>query len=284
MKMTALITVSLVTSVGLGAVFYYSDSPAANASVAPSQADVEVDQTTTRHFFDFSLSSLGEQNLDQVKQRVSQRALSDSELNSEEKLFALYLQYKQALSGLEPLQTTQLTAVDLEQLQLQILQLQLEYFSQQQIEQLFGEENHLRQLAIEKIKIAQNDLAGAQKQAQLADQLIDMPEYVQQAERNNQLVSNLNSLSMLDDQQRYIARVELVGEAGAERLETLDQQRASFQTALDSYLLHRDELLNSGTLAEQDKLEQIAQLREQSFDTTQLRRVEALERIHDQGR
>ncbi|TFH92767.1 lipase secretion chaperone [Vibrio ouci] len=284
MKKAALIFVSLMTSVGLGAVLFFSDQQSPSAPVAQSQADVEVDTTSTKHFFDFSLSSLGEQNLDEIKQRISQHTSSDIDLNDDEELFEAYLQYKQALTELEPLQTTQLSAVDLEQLHLRILDLQFEYFSEQQIEQLFAEENQLRQLAIEKMKIAQNDLASEQKQALLNDQLVDMPEYVQQAEKNNQLVVNLTTLSTLDGQQKHLAAVELVGEAGAERLKALDQQRASFQDKIDSYLQHRDELLTSDFLSEQDKLMQITQLREESFDPTQLRRVEALERIHDQSR
>ncbi|WP_394128292.1 lipase secretion chaperone [Vibrio hepatarius] len=284
MKKAALIFVSLMTSVGIGAVLFFSDQQPPSAPVAQSQADVEVDTATTKHFFDFSLSSLGEQNLDEIKQKISQHTSSDIDLNDDEALFAAYLQYKQALTELEPLQTNQLSALDLEQLHLRILDLQFEYFSVQQIEQLFAEENQLRQLAIEKMKIVQNDLANEQKQALLNDQLVDMPEYVQQAEKNNQLVVNLTSLSTLDGQQKHLAAVELVGEAGAERLEALDQQRASFQAKMDSYLQHRDELLTSDFLSEQDKLIQVTQLREESFDTNQIRRVEALERIHDKSR
>lgn len=284
MKKAALIFVSLMTSVGLGAVLFFSYQQHSSAPIAQSQADVEVDTTTTKHFFDFSLSSLGEQNLDEIKQRISQHTSSDINLTDEEELFAAYLEYKQALAELEPLQATQLSALDLEQLHLRILDLQFEYFSEQQIEQLFAEENRLRQLAIEKLNIENSNLDPQQKRDLLAEQLSEMPEYIQTAENNHQLVKALSSLSDLDGQQKYIAAVELVGEAGAERLEALEQQRASFQTAMDSYLQHRDELLTSDFLSEQDRLIQITQLREETFDTNQLRRVEALERIHDQSR
>jgi len=283
MKKAALIFVSLMTSVGLGAVFFsYQQQP--SAPVAQSQADVEVDTTTTKHFFDFSLSSLGEQNLDEIKQRINQHTSSDINLNDEEDLFAAYLEYKQALAELQPLQTNQLSALDLEQLHLRILDLQFEYFSEQQIEQLFTEENQLRQLAIKKLNIENSNLDPQQKRDLLEEQLSEMPKYIQTAENNHQLVNDLSSLSALDGQQKHIAAVELVGEAGAKRLENLDQQRASFQTAMNSYLQLRDELLTSDALSEQDKFMQITQLREESFDTSKLRRVEALERIHDQSR
>lgn len=284
MKKAALISVSLMASVGLGAVLFFSYQQKPSAPVALSQADVEVDTASTKHFFDFSLSSLGEQNLDQIKQRISQHASSETSLNEEEALFAAYLAYKKSLAELEPLQATQLSALDLEELHLRILDLQSDYFSTQQIELLFAEENQLRQLAIEKMNIENNDLSPQQKQDLLGEQLLEMPEYIQTAENNNQLVLDLVSLSTLDGQQKQIATVELVGQAGADRLEALDKKRASFKATMDSYLQHRDELMSSDSLSEQDKQIQITQLREGSFEPSQLRRVEALERIHDQSR
>lgn len=284
MKKTVLITISVITSIGFGAVLYLSDRQQETPPPSLSQSDVDVDTTTPKHFFDFSLSSLGEQSLDDIKKKVNNRESTESKLSNEEVLFATYLEYKEALAELEPLQVTQLTALDLEQLHVQILALQSRYFTGQEIKLLFEEENLLRQLAISKARITENDLDAEQKKGLLEDQLSNMPNYIQAAEKNNLLVVELNSVSKLDGQDKYIARSELVGEDGAKRLTELDQQRAAFQTTLDSYLESRDELLTSNSLSEQDKKLQIAQLREKSFDSTQLRRVEALERIHDQSR
>lgn len=284
MKKTVLISVSVITSIGFGAVLYLSDRQQETPPPSLSQSDVDVDTTTPKYFFDFSLSSLGEQSLDDIKKKVNNRASTESKLSNEEVLFATYLEYKEALAELEPLQVTQLTALDLEQLHIQILALQAQYFSDQEIKLLFEEENLLRQLAISKARITENDLDAEQKKSLLEDQLNNMPNYIQEAEKNNLLVVELNSVSKLDGQDKYIARSELVGEDGAKRLTELDQQRAAFQTTLDSYLESRDELLTSNSLSEQDKKLQIAQLREKSFDSTQLRRIEALERIHDQSR
>ncbi|MEZ8102502.1 lipase secretion chaperone [Vibrio bivalvicida] len=284
MKKTVLITISVITSIGFGAVLYLSERQQETPAPILSQADVDVDTTTPKHFFDFSLSSLGEQSLDEIKKKVNDRASTESKLSNEEVLFTTYLEYKEALAELEPLQAAQLTALDLEQLHAQILALQSRYFSEQQIKLLFEEENLLRQLAINKAKITENDLDAQQKKSLLEDQLTEMPDYIQVAEKNNLLVVELDSVSKLDDQDKYIARSELVGEDGAKRLAELDMQHAVFQTKLDSYLVSRDELLTSNSLSEQDKKLQIAQLREKSFDSIQLRRVEALERIHDQSR
>ncbi|KLN63243.1 lipase secretion chaperone [Vibrio sp. VPAP30] len=281
MKKTALITATLVISIGLGTVLYKSASMPDSLPVAPSQVDIEVDTTTAKHFFDFSLSSLGEQSLNDIKKTVRQHVSTGSNLTDEEALFTTYLQYKEALADLEPMQVTSLTAIDLEQLHLRIMDLQSQYFSQEQIKLLFEDENLLRQLAIDKASIAQQDINNMQKQVLIEDRLIELPEHIRKAESNNQLVVNLASVSRLESQEKYLARVELIGEKAAQRLTALDQQRASFQSSLDSYLQRRDSLLASPSLSEQDKQFQINQLREQNFDTTQLRRVQALERIHD---
>ena len=82
-------------------------------------------------------------------------------------------------------------------------------------------------------------------------------------------------------QEKYLARVDLVGEEGAERLQALDEQRASFTTSLDDYLEKRAEILDNNFLGEEEKKTEIAGLREQSFEQNQWRRIEALERIHD---
>ena len=74
MKKTVLITISVITSIGFGAVLYLSERQQETPAPILSQADVDVDTTTPKHFFDFSLSSLGEQSLDEIKKKVNSRA------------------------------------------------------------------------------------------------------------------------------------------------------------------------------------------------------------------
>lgn len=282
MKKAALFTIIIMTSVGVGAVFYPSPNQQPKISDAPSQQDVAADTATTKHFFDYSLSSLGEQNLEEITQRVSQNASTELESTQQQALFSLYLEYKQALTELEPLESESITAIDFEQLHLRILELQQQFFSQSQIERLFSEENLLRELAINKMKLLHDDLDSQQQLSIIEQQLADMPEYIQTAEINNQLIADLTSMSALDTQTKHLARVERVGSEATARLETLDLERETFQTTLDSYLQQREEILTSSSLSEQDRVEQIALLRKQSFDPIQLKRVQALERIHDQ--
>ncbi|MCV5333293.1 hypothetical protein OFD71_33990, partial [Escherichia coli] len=91
-----------------------------------------------------------------------------------------------------------------------------------QISQLFDEENRLRQLAIEKLVIKTYEQDSDSQQLLLNQALSEQPEYIQQSERNNTLTRQLDQTELLSSQDKYLARVELVGEEGAQRLQKLD--------------------------------------------------------------
>ncbi|NOI77034.1 lipase secretion chaperone [Vibrio coralliilyticus] len=284
MKKTALITTVMIASMSLGAVYFINQEDSEEiANQSQSQRDTQIDTSSSRDLFDYALSSLGEQELDQIKARIQSLPKDQQGLVVDEALFEAYLQYKTELETLESITSQQITLTDLEQLHQQIMALQSQYFTDEQIQTLFGEENRLRQLAIDKLAIATQNL-DAESQAQwLEETLADQPDYIQQAERNNQLIIGLNQSSQMDEQNKHLTRVELVGEEAAERLDKLDAKREQFNTQLDSYLQQRSVILSDNTLSDDDKQSQIAYLREQSFDSVQWRRIEALERIHDQN-
>lgn len=260
----------LVGSVSLPTISSFSQ-------VVSSQADVQPDVSSTKGYYDFALTSLGERSLEQIAANMKQDRQSDMPIG----LFQTYMDYKEALGELAAPTTLTVTAADLEQLHLQLLELQNQYFTLSEAELLFTEENTLRQLAIEKAQLAESALSELDKAAILEQYIDELPDYIKKAERNNNLVTDLVSMDGLDQQQKLITRTQLVGEAAAHRLAELDEQRASFQTTFDNYITQRGALLNSQYLSDQEKEQQIASLREKTFPSNQLRRIEALERIHD---
>ncbi|MGI3095655.1 lipase secretion chaperone [Vibrio diabolicus] len=283
MKKVALTTFILLSIFGVGALsLLQSDKQQEIASNhSQSQQDIAADVSSPKDFFEYSLSRLGEEDLDTIKAEVNDDTLAKQTLNIDAKLFQTYLSYKQALSALEPFEHNQLTLEQLTMLNEAILNLQLQYFSEVQITQLFDEENRLRQLALEKLTI-KKQASDIESQTHLLNQaLSEQPDYIRESERNNALAEQLEQASQLDSQDKYIARVALVGDAGAQRLQKLDEQRASFETQLATYLKQRQEILNRDFLGQNEKQAEIIALRKQSFDATQWRRIEALERIHD---
>ena len=283
MKKVALTTFILLSIFGVGALsLLQSDKQQETTSNhSQSQQDIAADVSSPKDFFEYSLSRLGEEDLDTIKAEVNDDTLAKQTLNIDTKLFQTYLSYKQALSALEPFEHNQLTLEQLTMLNEAILNLQLQYFSEVQIAQLFDEENRLRQLALEKLTI-KKQASDIESQTHLLNQaLSEQPDYIRESERNNALTEQLEQASQLDSQDKYIARVALVGDAGAQRLQKLDEQRASFETQLATYLKQRQDILNRDFLGQDEKQAEIIALRKQSFDAAQWRRIEALERIHD---
>ncbi|EIO5095262.1 lipase secretion chaperone [Vibrio parahaemolyticus] len=280
MKKVALIAVPILSLLGVGAAsLYVSDSP--QSKMAQSQHDTAIDLSSQKDFFEYSLSGLGEHSLEEIQENIEESISQQNSLGIDVELLQTYLAYKRALSKLEPLEDTTLSLSQLQRLNEAILNLQLEYFNDQQIFQLFDEENRLRQLAIEKLVIKTYEQDSDYQQLLLNQALSEQPEYIQQSERNNALTRQLDQTALLSSQDKYLARVELVGEEGAQRLQKLDEQRATFETELTNYLEKRADILDDEFLGREQKLLEIANLRKQSFETTQWRRIEALERIHD---
>ncbi|EGQ8134613.1 lipase secretion chaperone [Vibrio parahaemolyticus] len=280
MKKVALIAVPILSLLGVGvASLYVSDSP--QSKMAQSQHDTTIDLSSQKDFFEYSLSGLGEHSLEEIQENVEESISQQNSLGIDVELFQSYLAYKRALSKLEPLEDTTLSLNQLQRLNEAILNLQLEYFNDQQISQLFDEENRLRQLAIEKLVIKTYEQDSDYQQLLLNQALSEQPEYIQQSERNNALTRQLDQTALLSSQDKYLARVELVGEEGAQRLQKLDEQRAAFETVLTNYLEKRADILDDEFLDSEQKQLEIANLRKQSFETTQWRRIEALERFHD---
>ncbi|NIY90524.1 lipase secretion chaperone [Vibrio campbellii] len=280
MKKVALITLSVVSLVSVGAAYLYQPQ-SSHLIKAKSQQDTTVDLSSLKDFFEYSLSSLGEQDLEAIKVTVNAGESQKNALGISSELFDTYLAYKEALSKLEPFEGGSLSLQELKRLDDAILAMQRTFFTDEQIAQLFDEENRLRQLAIDKLAIQAAKLDANTHQQMLEETLAAQPEYIQQSERNNALVLQLNQASGMDAQERYLTRVDLVGEEGAQRLQALDDKRAAFNTSLDDYLKKRAEILNNDFLGEEEKKLEITGLREQSFEEKQWRRIEALERIHD---
>ncbi|HDM8227470.1 TPA: lipase secretion chaperone [Vibrio campbellii] len=280
MKKVALITLSVVSLVSVGAAYLYQPQ-SSHLIKAKSQQDTTVDLSSQKDFFEYSLSSLGEKDLEAIKATVNAGESQKNALGISSELFDTYLAYKEALSKLEPFEGGSLSLQELKRLDDAILAMQRTFFTDEQIAQLFDEENRLRQLAIDKLAIQAAKLDANTHQQMLEETLAAQPEYIQQSERNNALVLQLNQASRMDAQEKYLTRVDLVGEEGAQRLQALDDKRAAFNTSLDDYLKKRAEILNNDFLGKEEKKLEIAGLREQSFEEKQWRRIEALERIHD---
>lgn len=285
MKKPALFGFVVIILGSIGAVLFLQKSVLPQSALqTSSQQDTQIDSASSLDLIHYFISTLGESSLAEVEQRIAQYAEQDEGIVIDPMLFEQFIQYKQALTSLEA--NSSIANLDLSTLagiNQQLLKIQSQFFNVDQQSMLFGEENALRNLALEKLRIKAQAVDSYDEQQQWQTLLAQQPEYIQRSERNVQLLPTLNASRHLSTQEQYLAWNELVGEQGAQRLTQLHEQREQFSQHLENYLQQRSAVLENTRLSQDEKNQQITQLRTQTFEAKQLKRVEALERLRDQS-
>ncbi|EDL55245.1 lipase chaperone [Vibrio mediterranei AK1] len=275
-KTSAVMALLVVIAAGLLSVFDADDHDSVKVS---SQLDTQIDNASERDTFEYFISGLVDNDTDTIEQRFEHYSQQrDGSEQLEPELFDKYMRYKAALATLK--RNGDETA-DFQDLHQQILLMQSEFFTTDEQERLFGEENLLRELALTKKAIKESAQTPEEYQQRWENELSQLPPELQNSFRNATVLTALNDTNAMDTQSQYIAREALVGSEAAERLMTLDQKRADFDQQFDSYLVARADILNNASFNDAEKVQAINDLREPLFDKNQWRRIEALERIHD---
>lgn len=283
MKKSVLIFLLIIASGSMSAVFFYrsSDIESKSVKVAQSQQDTEVDRQSPKALLEYFMSGIGEVTLSDIEMQISLQNYEVNGIAVDKALFDQYILYKKAMMALENADGLSLSLATLERLHSQILALQAEFFTFEQQSLLFEKENQLRQLALIKLQLTQNSSNNDDFEHQWQQELSNMPTYLQESFENAELLTKLAQTDQLLEQEKQLKREALVGAEASERLATLDQQRAHFQSQLDEYLSIRSTILEDSTLTEEGKQNALSRLQVDLFSTDQLKRVTALERIHD---
>lgn len=124
MKKVALITLFIVSLIGVGAAYLSPSSPPSQLIKSQSQQDTSIDLSSQKDFFEYTLSGLGEQSLEEIKANVKTGESQLDSLGISAELFETYLAYKEALSKLEPFEGNSLSLNELKQLNNAILAMQ----------------------------------------------------------------------------------------------------------------------------------------------------------------
>ncbi|MDE1241669.1 lipase secretion chaperone [Vibrio aestuarianus] len=282
MKKPALFGFVVVSGI-FGLVFFLRQSSTLPTALqTPSQMDTQIDDASSYDLINYFISTLGESSLAEVEQRTLQYAQKKEGMTVDEALLEQFILYKQALASLDfAWESSQLELLTLEQIHQRLLMLQSQFFTLEQQQLLFANDNALRELAINKLRIKNQAIDQQDAKQQWQVLLSKQAQYIQRSEYNARLIPALNKNDERSPQAQYLERVELVGEEGAQRLAELDQQRERFSEQLAIYLQQRESVLNEQALTDDEKKQYIAQLRSETFDAKQLKRVEALERMQD---
>lgn len=289
MKKAPLLLVSMVAVGSLSAVFYQDQSRAQAVSEnhlkIESQSDIEIDQSSARDTMDYFMTAMVDIDLNQVKENVSD--FKNIEPNSviDDRLFEKYLEYKSALEQMDFSNNySSLSIEELTELHELLMDKQAYHFTESEQELLFAHENRMRELAIEKLQLRQEYTDPVEFEKQWLEALSLQPEYVQQTQKNTLILTQLSHANSSDNQQKYLNRVEIVGESAAQRLSKLDAERAQFDKDFQQFITHRETILDNPNLSADQQAQEVALLRNDLFTEPQIKRVEALERIHDSGK
>lgn len=245
-----------------------------------------------RNCFEYFLTQMGEKSLSVIDQQIQAHLAKILPANAAQQatdLWQRYLKYREAEGTLKVSSNTS----DPEHLQRvfnALNQLRQQYFKPAEIEALFGDEMTYNQYTIDRISIMENkSLTPTQKAQQIKQRFAQLPADLQQ---NIQEMSKLQDLRELTQQLKAKnaskaelrqMREQLVGAAAADRLEQLDQSRASWQNRINSYLNQREAILNSKQ-ADQDKQAAIDALRARQFSKPEeQQRAISFEHFKDQN-
>lgn len=246
-----------------------------------------------RSVFDYFLSAVGEEPLATIIARIRgylALKLSGRAVEQANRLLDSYLAYRESLDQVLP------PAVDLARLDQQrnaintLKQLRRQHLSAEVVTAFFGDEEAYDEYTWQRLKLAEDkSLSPAQRRGQEAVLLAQLSPTVQQ---NMLVLTRYQRLSELtaewkqrggNAQELRALREQEVGTAAADRLETLDRQRAQWDQRMGVYFAERERLLRQPGLSEPDRQSALEQLRGRHFQSAELLRVQNLETLHDQG-
>ncbi|ASK34494.1 hypothetical protein CEK62_08900 [Alcanivorax sp. N3-2A] len=242
-----------------------------------------------RRRFDYFLSALGEEDLNVIRARIAahlSKALSPRAAAQAWALFENYLAYRTELRTLPEHNG------DVAQMRdsLRARQaLRQRWFDAATIEAFFGFEDRYAEFALDRRAILENEqLSEARKsdrlQALTAGLPDDLKEMVNASRRPVRVARQVQTLRAEDasEAEIYQYREQHLGRPAAERLGELDRQRAQWRTRYQAYLSQRQAIVDSG-LAREDQSSEIERLRERLFEASELKRVQAMDRIRGRG-
>ena len=247
----------------------------------------------TRNCFEFFITQYGEKNIDQIKQDFKayiQQGYQAPALTQILDLWDRYLDYRVQLGNLKEPNLNKEDPEYYRKIFGSIQNLRHTFFSDTEVEGLFGTENIYHEYTLNRMSImANNALNEVQKAQKLKELFAQLPEdwkanleQLSKLEDLRQLTSDIKARQGSAEEIRQM-RMNLVGAEATTRLEQLDQERSNWKSRVSHYLEQRDDILKSN-LSPDAQQQAIQKLRQQQFNHPQEQlRLGAFETTHDSG-
>ncbi len=245
-----------------------------------------VPTSALRQMFEYYLSALGEESLEQLIARIEQTLSVLAEPARSQALDTLgaYLDYKLAISELEAGfgTSTGLDADEMRRRMEEIQALRRTWLDSATAEAFFARDEAIDRFQVEKLRISQDaTLTEAERRAALERAETALPEPIRKARQETRRFADYEQarLDLADDPQALQAwRRQTFGLETAQRLEALEQEQQNWNRRWQAYSRERQTLLASG-LAGPELQSAIDHLRNQHFSEQERVRAQALDSI-----
>lgn len=254
-----------------------------------SNGNLRVDESI-KELFEFYLSSIGEESLDQIIQRIQSELTNQLESPALEQALSLlkrYVDYKIELASIEQETPNALSQSnsDIENIKYQKSQLNAlrsSYFDQTEYQQFFEQEELYDNYMLSHLEITRDHtLDEATKRQNIEALEQTLPEELRLVRQKVSLHGNLYEQAKKmksegsSDEEIFQIREQSLGTDAAKALAKLDNDRALWQQRLTHFTQLRDDIMESG-LSQQDQLLAINDLIDTNFTGTERLRVRAL--------
>lgn len=247
-----------------------------------------------KDFFEYFLSALGEESLEQVMDRMT--ALIEARLESPAKEEALqllsnYIDFKRALVDFEQTVGDGLSQYGDSPLaqhkaRLEMLSnLRAQYLGDEAAGAFYGESEDFDRYMLDKMALTSNsELSDRERSEALVKLMEEAPQSIKsrladdyQMQKLELDVANLKS-SGANEEEIFQARSQVLGEDAARRLQQVETAQAQWDARYQDYLEQKASIESEG-LSDAAQASQIESLQTRLFEDNEIRRVQALDRI-----
>lgn len=264
-----------------------------NCQIKADSSNQMIVDEQTKNCFEYFITQYGEKSIERIKSdflSFTQTTYKNPLLSQLNDLWNRYLQYSQQLENLQAPNINHDSPEYYQRIFSNMKNLQKQFFSNYEIEGLFGQEDIYNEYTIKRMNIwNNNEISTNEKAKKLKDLFNELPEDWKE---------NLQQLSQLEDLRKLTAeikargnsaeelrqmRTNLVGPEATQRLENLDLQRNDWKQRVNHYLNERETIMKS-SMSDTAKQNALNQLRNQQFANKQEQiRLQTFEQVHDQG-
>lgn len=239
--------------------------------------------------FDWYLSATGEEPDDVLEERIRAEIRRRLQPPADAQALAFLDRYLGYRTGARELTEGGLGRAPLERRLQVIRELRRAHFGAALAEHLFGPEEAMMRVDLERMRVAADpDLGAEERAAELAALEAELPEGERRARHETRAHLALRDEERAlreagaSDAELHALRAERHGEEAADRLAALDAERARWHERVAAYRIERDGL-RAGAEDDAAYVAALAELRARSFEGPELVRIEALDALEAGG-